>query len=84
MSRSPSKVGSRKTKQRSAEIVALEVVETLRDLRLAEKALPGDVPSLIQWLSTFGGPEWKLPAGMYDELFPEGYFRHDPGRGKAG
>ena len=53
-----------------------QVVETLRDYRLARRALDGDVGAMVEWLQAFGGREWQLPASMQPDKW-----QHDPGRG---
>jgi hypothetical protein len=42
-----------------ATIISAEVLAAHRDLKLAERALAGDIPSAVEWLSRFGGVEWR-------------------------
>jgi hypothetical protein len=48
-----------KKTRRSAEIISVEELEALGDLRLAQRALAGDVDAIIAWLTKFAGPEWQ-------------------------
>ena len=52
-----------KTTRRSADIIDAKVVDALRGLKLAQRALDGDVPSMLAWLSRFGGDAWSGGAG---------------------
>jgi hypothetical protein len=74
----PSRARRQKTRH-SAEVIDREVVEALRDLKLAMRALDGHVPSMIEWLSLFGGPRWRMPSSMQ----PPDRWRHNPGRGDS-
>lgn len=73
--RSPSKAAPRKTR-RSAELISTEELEALRDVRLCQCGLAGDVAAMIEWLPLFGGPAWRLPPDMQ----PPDHYRHDQGR----
>ena len=76
MSRRRSNPMKRPSPRRSAEVVPVEVVEALRDAKLCQRGLSGDVDAMIEWLSLFGGDEWRLPSSM----LPAHRFRHNPGR----
>ena len=62
MSNEPPKATPPMTTRPSATIVTFEELEALRDLKLARRGMNGDVGALIEWLSRFGGPEWRLPV----------------------
>jgi hypothetical protein len=51
-------------------VISAELLMALRDLRLCERALDGDVEAGIEWLTKHGGPEWQVR-----EADPE---RNDP------
>lgn len=51
----------------SAEIIDVEVVKPLRDVKLTERALAGDVDAAIRWLTRYGGPAWQ-PRGTEPDL----------------
>jgi hypothetical protein len=72
----PRSKAARPKRRHSAEVIDCEVVETLRDYRLARRALDGDVGPMVEWLQAFGGREWQLPASMQPDKW-----QHDPGRG---
>ena len=71
MNRSRSKP-AKKTRH-SADIITTEELAAMRDVRLCQRGLAGDVDAMIQWLAAFGGPEWQLPEDMQ----PPDRHRHD-------
>ena len=59
---SKAKPSATKTPLSGATVISAETFAMRRDVRLAERALAGDIDAAIEWLNKYGGDKWRPTA----------------------